>query len=420
MKEIKQIKKQLEFLNSYPVPNIGTKPFRKRNCFYLLKDTNTRYRLNRTAAQIIELCDGSHTLSQVAKIMAHNYNTFQVEKDVISFCLSMINEDLITLNNTPVDLRWQFWQEELPLLSATIEITQNCNMNCHHCYNSSGSNSFNNLSFEEIDNLLKDLVSLGTCTVNFSGGEPLLHSELECLVQRASNLGLQVGIATNGLLLNFERLDRLKKAGLKTVQISIDFIGKEHDLFRGVPGAFERAKAALCTVVKEGLCVLLSTTIMRQTPYDFKELHFLAADCGVTYHLLNRFIPVGRGSKMNNDQVNDTFNNAIKVLLDKPVIPIISCDPTITKAFHCPAGYSSCAIAVNGDVKPCVNFFAPAGNIRSENIRSIWRHSRIFEIIREKAFIANLHGESENCLSYKFSQQRDIFFSNEKIKYNHS
>lgn len=400
--------KYLNCLNWYPVPSNKTKPFKNITSFYILNEKNERFNLNETATQIIKLCDGSHTLSEVSQIICKYYSDKNVRKDVISFCFDMINEGIIVLIGNPSKHKWPLWIEELPLLSATLEITQSCNMKCNHCYNISHSKSSEELLFSDACSIVNALNSMGVLSLNLSGGEPLLYPYLVELVRHASSCGLNVGIATNGLLLSRRLLLKLKAAGLKTLQISIDYIGKKHDLFRGVSGAFDQATKALSYAVREGLCILLSTTVINQTVEDLLVLHSLAANLGVNYHLLNRFIPVGRGKKIRSYYDQKAFKRIVKTILDKPLVPIISCDPDITSCIHCPAGYSSCAISVNGDVKPCVNFILSAGNCLKNSIKKIWCKSYLFKEIRENTINAMLTDQPTGCLSHQYCTQRQM------------
>ncbi len=66
------------------------------------------------------------------------------------------------------------------------------------------------------------LGELGTAVVTISGGEPLLHPELDQIIARMRKNGILSGMITNGYLLTAERIERLNRAGLEYLQISID------------------------------------------------------------------------------------------------------------------------------------------------------------------------------------------------------
>ena len=72
--------------------------------------------------------------------------------------------------------------------------------------------------FRRIDKLAE----LGTSVITISGGEPLLHPELDDIIRRIRKNGMIAGLITNGYLLIAERIQRLNRAGLEWLQISID------------------------------------------------------------------------------------------------------------------------------------------------------------------------------------------------------
>jgi MoaA/NifB/PqqE/SkfB family radical SAM enzyme len=72
--------------------------------------------------------------------------------------------------------------------------------------------------FQRIDRLAE----LGTTIITISGGEPLLHPELDQIIARTRRRRMIAGLITNGYLLTAERIQRLNRAGLEHLQISID------------------------------------------------------------------------------------------------------------------------------------------------------------------------------------------------------
>src|ERR1700732_4233555 len=66
------------------------------------------------------------------------------------------------------------------------------------------------------------LGEMGAAVVTISGGEPLLHPELDDVIARIRKNGMLAGMITNGYLLVADRIERLNRAGLEHLQISID------------------------------------------------------------------------------------------------------------------------------------------------------------------------------------------------------
>jgi MoaA/NifB/PqqE/SkfB family radical SAM enzyme len=103
---------------------------------------------------------------------------------------------------------------------AHIVPTRRCNLSCTYC------NEFDDFSkpvpVEEMLRRIDLLANLGTSIISFSGGEPLLHPELDDLIVRIRRRGSIAGMITNGYLLTADRIRKLNRAGLEHMQISID------------------------------------------------------------------------------------------------------------------------------------------------------------------------------------------------------
>src|SRR6185437_11999661 len=106
-----------------------------------------------------------------------------------------------------------------PLLAHLIPIRR-CNLACTYC------NEFDEFSppvpTEEMFRRVDALGAMGTAIITISGGEPLLHPELDEIIRRIRRNGIIAGMITNGYLLVAERVERLNRAGLEYLQISID------------------------------------------------------------------------------------------------------------------------------------------------------------------------------------------------------
>ncbi len=106
-----------------------------------------------------------------------------------------------------------------PVLAQIVPIRR-CNLACTYC------NEFDSHSApvplgtlrERIDHLGR----LRTANIELSGGEPMLHPDLDALIRHIRSSGALSGLMTNGYLLNEARIERLNAAGLDHLQISID------------------------------------------------------------------------------------------------------------------------------------------------------------------------------------------------------
>ena len=106
-----------------------------------------------------------------------------------------------------------------PLLVQIIPIRR-CNIDCGYC------NEYDKVSEPVPTPVLKaridKLKELGTSVVAFSGGEPMLHPDLDALIRHIRSRGMMAGLITNGYFLVPKRIHELNDAGLDFLQISID------------------------------------------------------------------------------------------------------------------------------------------------------------------------------------------------------
>ena len=106
-----------------------------------------------------------------------------------------------------------------PLLVQIIPIRR-CNIDCTYCneYDKVSPPVPTNVMTARIDKL----ADLGTSVVAFSGGEPMLHPELDGLIRHIRGRSMMAGLITNGYFLVPKRIKDLNAAGLDFLQISID------------------------------------------------------------------------------------------------------------------------------------------------------------------------------------------------------
>lgn len=108
-----------------------------------------------------------------------------------------------------------------PILAHIVPMRR-CNLACTYC------NEFDDFSAPVPESVLHQridhLAKLGLTVLVISGGEPLLHPQLDGIIARSRKHGILTGLITNGYLLNADRIQRLNQAGLDHMQISIDNI----------------------------------------------------------------------------------------------------------------------------------------------------------------------------------------------------
>ncbi|MBI5894484.1 MAG: radical SAM protein, partial [Desulfobacterales bacterium] len=153
-----------------------------------------------------------------------------------------------------------------------LEITRRCNLNCDYCYQKNLPDSDKNLLHVESD--LRTLARLRRAdTLFISGGEPLLHPQLESIIKMVRPYKLKPVLVTNGHVLSPEIVRRLKKAGLFGFVFHVDrgqsrpgWCGKsEKDLNRLRQQYADMACA-------ENLICAFNTTILPETLHEVPDI----------------------------------------------------------------------------------------------------------------------------------------------------
>src|SRR5918997_3001484 len=111
-----------------------------------------------------------------------------------------------------------------PVLAHVIPMRR-CNLACGYC------NEYDKVSdpvpLEEMNRRIDKLGALGTSVVTISGGEPLMHPELDDIIRRIRSHKMIAGLISNGYYFTPERIKRLNDAGLDALQISIDNVSPD-------------------------------------------------------------------------------------------------------------------------------------------------------------------------------------------------
>ena len=271
-----------------------------------------------------------------------------------------------------------------------IEITKKCNAGCEHCGSRCNLSGEDILTKEDILALMMDIkANIGTdIMVNISGGEPLMRKDLFEIMGEVSKLGFDWGMVSNGVLITDEVIQKMKKAGMKTITISIDGVGETHNRLRHLPGAYNKILQNLSRLKKARFLDHLQVTFtsnhknVREFPMLYRELCKIGVDS-----IRTSFVdPIGRAQDhkelyLNRRELNymiDFVNLANK----KGKVPITwGCCHYLGnrikgRTFECLAGIHAASILCNGDIYVCTSVPRRVelvqGNIKTDSFSQVW------------------------------------------------
>jgi radical SAM protein with 4Fe4S-binding SPASM domain len=254
------------------------------------------------------------------------------------------------------------------------------------------------LSLTNWQRVLKKLAEIGVPHVILTGGEPTLHPDVTNIIQYADQLGLIVGMNTNGRkLAQRDFAQSLVNAGLNHIQVTLESWQAEvHDTMVNVSGAHEQTVQGIKNAIACGLHTITNTTLTRQNQHQALETVNFVHSLGLQTFAMNGMIYAGGGRADPDaipseemavllDAVRDRAETLNMRFLWYTVTDYCRFSPVALGLApkRCNAGEYSMCIEPNGDVLPCQSYYVSAGNILADPWSSIW-NSELFLSFRNR------------------------------------
>jgi MoaA/NifB/PqqE/SkfB family radical SAM enzyme len=262
-----------------------------------------------------------------------------------------------------------------------LELVYNnaCNFTCEHCSTRApmGDNTDNLMPLNKVASLADEADELGIFEWNMHGGELLINPDrLFELIAAIKPERFYVFLTTNGYLLTRDVAQRLARAGVNRVSVSIDsFDAAIHDNFRGVKGAYNQAMKALEYVKEAGMDPFMNITVGHFNAFseDLENLCRYSHEKGYKT-FINIAIPSGNWQG-NLDVVCDDKDRARLIELRKKYGNLYRdiwnpFDRTNEKCLGCQT-ISKLYITPTGDVLPCSFLHIKIGNVYEQSLKEI-------------------------------------------------
>lgn len=313
------------------------------------------------------------------------------------------------------------------------ETTQACDLACVHCRACAQPvRSALELSTDEAKRLINEVAALQAPVFVLTGGDPLKRPDIFELVEYASTHGVRISLTPSATpLLTREAILQLKHCGLARLAISLDGPTADiHDAFRRVPGSYDWTLQAIRWAREIGLPVQINTTITRHNLEHLDSIIALLEQLDIVLWSVFFLVPTGRGSAIDlisAAEVERVFEKLYETsrrvkfdiksteaphyrrfLLQRrteekrkgnshwlpPMLGLSTPDGIGRAPRGINDGKGFVFISHLGEVFPSGFLPVSAGNIRTQSLTDLYRHSPLFVALRDTG---NLKGKCGVC-----------------------
>ncbi|MBR8842411.1 radical SAM protein [Pseudoalteromonas sp. JC3] len=298
-----------------------------------------------------------------------------------------------------------------PYRKALIQITEKCNLKCAHCFVSARKYG-DTIPYVDIKNkILPQLIKSNVISVSLTGGEPMIHPEINKIIKLFIENNIKVTLCTNGTLISENQIKEYQSIGGVFFNISLDgFSSQSHGKFRGDKNSFYETKNTIEKIGEAGLLKgILVTPNNLASSNEYNEICEFAIECNAKFVLMNPLSSMGRGvnskgkleaQKAMMTKVKNATSN-YKKDIDVVHIRFPYNDKPLSS---CEAG-NIIYIFTNGDVTVCPYLVFSTGNPNSQHKReefivgNILNDKNIYSKLKDYNYSFLSSGNNKSCNS---------------------
>ena len=308
------------------------------------------------------------------------------------------------------------------------EITRSCVLNCVHCRAAAKYGPYSNeFSTKECYNFLDDVAANFEFKpiIILTGGEPMMREDIYDVAAYGTKLGLRMVMAPCGLLVDREKAQKMKDAGIQRISLSLDGATAEtHDRFRQVEGSFAGVMKAMEHAKAVGLPFQVNTTIAKVNVHEVPDILKMVVELGAAAYHPFLLVPTGRGKDMADQEISPKEYERIlnwvydqRTVVPKGFVFKPTCAPHYYRIYRqreaeegrdvtfethglnamskgCMGGTGFAFVSHVGKVQICGFLEEECGDVRDEAFSKIWENSKVFAEMRA---IDEYHGKCGYC-----------------------
>ncbi|PLX32458.1 MAG: radical SAM protein [Ignavibacteria bacterium] len=192
----------------------------------------------------------------------------------------------------------------MPIL-CNYYLTYRCNAYCDFCHfgDHKAYAGSRHADTDEVLKNLRDIKQLGVRFIDLTGGEPLLHPDIDVIAREAQSLGMRSSITTNGLL--YPKLAERLRGAVDLLHFSLDSgVAAQHDAMRGV-ACFEKVIESVRIARELGETPDLLFTVTNENVDQMSAVYDIAREHGLLL-LLNPIFSYFREEGLSDDALTRT------------------------------------------------------------------------------------------------------------------
>ena len=387
---------------------------KKKNGIHLFIDPQSPnwISVNPIGAEILKLCDGKHTLSDIQNAIYKRYSGSHLNKEHVSQEVSEFVSSaglLDFVSNTPF-VRPEYAGRSKAiapnkLAELWIYTTLSCNLRCKHCLVSAGKGLKDELTTEEIKKIVDEAIALGVKRFYITGGEPFIKEDIfELIKYITKEKHCELIILTNATLFDDNKIAVLEKVKSPKLVIQVSLEGPNaeiHDKLRG-KGSFDKAVKGIKRLTDIGITPIVSTALSKYNEKYIVDTSTFISRLGVKEHNILWLHAKGRGANNVNElhvpseKVAHIMKDLKNVYQEQAIIVdnVESLKVRVRakrgrKNDLCNNCYEKICVNSDGHVYPCASLNGDkrfdGGSVREKSLKDIWLNSKAMAWCRENS-----------------------------------
>ncbi|MCK6510214.1 radical SAM protein [Myxococcota bacterium] len=267
--------------------------------------------------------------------------------------------------------------------SVFFTLTERCHLHCQQCY--LVENPRQELTLPEVKDALDQLAALGSTSITFTGGEPLLRPDIYEIIHHASQHGFVITLFTSGTPCNLERSQKLKQAGVHAASVTLYAAEPApHDAITQISGSWQKTVEGLQNLRSVGIQTEIKYLQMQENLGQIIPTRTLAAQLDARF-VIDFKVSATHDRKrhplsmqVQADELAYLYH--LMAERDPSFAKQLEPRPAIPNSPICGAGRTRVVIGCDGQVYSCMDLIPSLGNLRNQSLLEIWQGQEIQSI----------------------------------------